>query len=502
MMATLALDERLTVPGPPPMPIVGAIGNMFGFIADRIGHTRRLFETYGPVVALAAGGGTNLYSPRRDCPGTVFVYGPELVREATTHHDDYVKYPVSGKLYPTGDVSTRTEPLKHFGVGLFGVNGDQHRQHRRLMMPAFHRQRIDAYRDDMVTMTRSVLDDWRVGATVDVSAELRRLTLRIAAKTLFGEQPAAHPGRADGQETTGAGRTLQDVLAVLATPLTRLLPRDLPGLPYRRLLNLTARYDTEMRALIARRRQAPGDDGTVLSMLLGARDEESGAPLDEDELLGHVGVLFAAGHETSSSALTWTLFLLAQHPKFAADLLDELDAVLGDDAPTVKQLARLPLLERVVKESMRVIPPVPLTWRVTAAPTLLGGFPIPTGTEVSVSIYQTHHMPELYPEPERFDPRRWETIEPTVFEYTPFGSGARMCIGVTFAMMELRIILAMVLQRFRLDCLPRPRVDRSGLIVIAPKGGLPMIVRRRGDRSSESVGGVHGNVREMVELPA
>ena len=484
--------RRLAVPGPRPLPLLGPTGNVIRFAADSIGESRRLFDRFGPVTALVAGGGTRLYSPLPDCPGTVLTYGPEPARQVASHHDVFWKHPLTFTLYPTGEVPPRRAPLKHFMVGLFGVNGEEHRQERRLLMPAFHKKRIEAYRDDMVAIAQSELDRWRPGETRDMAEAMRLLTLRVATKTLFGLDV--------GERGGGIGRLLQDAIGTTATPLATRLPLDLPGLPYRRFLDLIHRYDDEMRAIIASKRAAGADEGDVLSMLLAARDEQ-GAPLSEDELLGHTGVFFAAGHETSANALTWTLFLLAQHPAVAADLLDELAGELRGTAPTVEQLAKLPLLERVVKESMRVLGPVPWNARVMAAADEVGGYELPAGTEVFVSIYETHHMPELYPRPEAFDPRRWETISPGPYEYMPFSAGPRMCIGAGFAMLEIRLVLAMLLQRYRLQCLPNFTVDRSGLVVVTPGRGMPMHIHTQDGRFAEGVGGIRGNVREMVELP-
>lgn len=243
-------------------------------------------------------------------------------------------------------------------------------------------------------------------------------------------------------------------------------------------------------------------DRDVLSMLIQARDEEQGTHLTEDELLGHAGVIFAAGHETSSNALTWTLFLLSQHPQVMADLLDELQSVLQGEAPTMAQLSQLTLLERVIKESMRVLSPVPWNARVTSQPTELGGYTLPAGTEVFVSIYETHQMPDLYPNPTHFEPQRWETVNPSIYEYNPFSVGPRLCIGAGFAMVEIKIVLAMLLQRYRLQFIPQVNIDRRGLIVMTPKHGMPMQVHPQDKQFTQGVGAVQGNVREMVKLPS
>lgn len=490
MIATLSRPS-LNVPGPTVTTPLGRNLSAFRFASDSVLYSRQLFETYGSVVSLVQGGGTNIYSPLTNCPGTILVYGPQWVRQVTSQHEIYHKHPLSGRMYRRRDISERTEPLKHFGVGLFGVNSTAHTQQRRLVMPAFHKQRIDSYRDDIVSITDSVLEQLPVGEVCDIADVMRLLTMRVASKTLFG---------CDIGESN-AGKLLQESLGMIGTPLMVLLPFDIPGLPYHRFLNLIAQLDDEMRSLIARKLEQSTDAPDVLSMLLSARDAESGQKLSEDELLGHTGVFFAAGHETSSNALTWTLFLLSQHPQVAADLFDELDSVLHGEAPTIDQLQQLPLLERVIKESMRVLCPVPWNGRVTSQDTTLGGYDLPAGTEVFVSIYQTHHMSQVYPEPEKFNPDRWLTQEPTNFEYNPFSAGSRTCIGAAFAMMEIKLVLAILLQRYRLQLIPRLKVDGVGMIVMAPKGGMPMIVYPQDRGFTQGVGGVRGNVREMVELP-
>lgn len=491
-MAAIVHTPPWTVPGPRPLPLIGRTMNAFRFIDDPIGHSRHLFAQYGAIVSLAEGGGTNIFSPYA-IPGTVFVYGPELIRHVRTPHEAWGTTPLSGRLYPTGDVPPRKQALKHFLAEPWGLAGETHRQQRRIVTPAFHKQHIAAYRDDMVAIAQSVFRTWQPGAVVDLSIALRTLASRIATKTLFGED------RID--DTRSAGYVVQQALATIAQPVTSLVPLDLPGLPYHRFLHLITRFDTEMRAIIRRKQAAGHDNGDVLGMLIGARAEESGAVLTEDELIAWVGSLFGAGHETSSLAMGWTVLLLGQHPAIAADLVDELQAVLHGDAPTVEQLGQLPLLEHVINESMRLLPPAPFTWRIAHQPIEIGGYLIPQNSEVVGSIYQTHHMPELYAEPERFHPRRWETITPGTWEYMPFSAGPRRCIGAEFAMLEIKIVLAMLLQRFRLQFVPRVPIDRYGLITMGPKHGLPMRISTQDRQFTKGVGGVRGNVRDMVELP-
>jgi cytochrome P450 len=488
-------QHRLAVPGPPRM--LGGAGNVARYVQDAVGHLTALFERYGPVVALASGGGTRIVSPYPACPGSVFVYGPELVRKVKTPHASWDIPPLTGRLYPLGEVSARKAPLKTFATGLWGVQGDEHRLHRRLLLPAFHRERVGGYADEMVVLTRSTLDRWTPGETVELHAELLRLTARIATHILFGDDGP------NGQDRHGPEQTAEQIWALVASPLTRLAPYDVPGLPYRRFVNLVTSWDNQMRDMIRRKRtSASADDRDVLSTLIAATDEEGGAALTEDDLVGHVGSILGAAHETTASGLTWTLFLLSQHPAVASNLRDELEGELHGDAPTPDQLTRLPLLDRVVNESLRIIPPVPITWRIAAEPVEVGGYQLPRGTEVYASTYHTQHMPELYERPESFDPRRWESLNPSTYEYVPFGAGPRRCMGDVFAMVEMKIVLCMLLQRYGLESPRRVTVDRFGFPVVRPKRELRMVVRSKDHRLDQSPRVVSGNVREMVTLPA
>ena len=319
---------KLTIPGPQPLPLIGRKILLSKFVRDSLGFTTQLFQEYGSLVSLARGGGTNIYLPLPNCSGTVFTYGAENVQAVTSQHEIYYKYPLTGGLYRRKDESPRTEPLKHFGVGLFGVNSDDHRRHRQLLMPAFHQKRIESYCNTFIEITESISEQIEVNQVIDVAKLMRLLTLRVATKTLFG---------ADIEEKgSKSAALLQKIGILLSNPITMVLPFDLPGFPFYRMINLMAELDEEMREIIRSQKATEIDTGDVLSMLIKARDAETGMTLTEDELLGHVSVIFAAGHETSANALTWTLFLLSQHPEIAADLLDELDTVLQGKAPTIE----------------------------------------------------------------------------------------------------------------------------------------------------------------------
>jgi cytochrome P450 len=280
-------------------------------------------------------------------------------------------------------------------------------------------------------------------------------------------------------------------------PSIALFPIDVPGTPYHRMLTLADCLDTEILAMIQRKRGEPSEQADVLAMLIHARDED-GSGMTDAELLGQTTTLLIAGHETTSNALTWTLFLLSQQPEVMSDLVDELHSTLRGDAPSFEQLNQLPLLERVIKESMRLLPPASLASRVSTAPFILGAYEMPKGAFVTWSPYITHRMPALYHEANRFLPQRWETIDPSPYEYIPFGAGPRMCIGATFAMMEIKLVLATLLQRFQLLAVPGSKVDYQMKVTLSPKYGLPMTVIRKNQPFIKHE--VSGAIHRIVDL--
>ena len=480
------------IPGPLPSIFLGRLRALFRYGKDSVAMATDLFSRYGNPVALVKGGGTRLFSPRSDCPGTILVYKPEFIKEVSTNHKVYHKFHLAGRLHPLGDVSDRKQPLKNFGAGLFGVNEEEHKRHRKLMAPAFYPQRVATYGDLMISVTKTYTDQWQAGETRNIAKDMQSIAKDIASRAFFGED-IPHLGDA-------MTNSVQESLVQVTNPWCRLFPYDLPGFPYRKLLDAAKQSQDRTIKIIQTRREKGTDGNEVLSMLLNAKDDEDGSQLTEQELIGHAAVLFSAGHETSANALTWTMFLLSQHPEITADLVDELQSELDGKSPTTEDLATLPFLEHVVKESLRIIPPVPWNGRITSCETELGGHTIPKGSEVMASIYHTHHMPELFAEPEKFNPRRWETIQPTGYEYNPFSAGQRICIGAGFAMQEIRLILAEILQRFRFELITK-EIDRKGTIVIFPHKGLQMKLHPLDREFQQGVGGVRGNVREMVELP-
>lgn len=482
----------LDIPGPPAR--LGGFLNLLRVVRDPIAEMGRLFDRYGPVASLAAGARPRLFSSYPRTEGVVFVRGPELLRQVATNAETYHRYQLLGPLAPGPSPTRRQSPLRYFGAGLFDQNGAEHRRARRLMLPAFHRRRVEGYRDQMVGLAQRMAAGWQPGQTVDLHHAMTELTMQIVTGALFGVDPHS-TGRRIGQ-------TIQRAMDLSFNIMTLLMPFDLPGTSYSRFLDTVGQIEDELRRIIYEKRLAGSGGGDALAMLMQARDEEDGSMLSEGDLLGHAELLFIAGHETSSNALAFTLLLLSQHPQICADLVDELEAALRGEPPSVEQLRDLPLLDRVVKESMRVLPPVPWNSRIAVAEDELGGRRIIPATEILLSIYHTHHMAEIYPSPERFDPSRWDGHDYGIFAYNPFSGGPRMCLGASFATLEIKLVLATLLPRFRFELADGALVNRFVGATMSIRPGLPMRVFPQDRQFQRGVGGLRGNLREMVELPS
>jgi cytochrome P450 len=374
---------------------------------------------------------------------------------------------------------------KHFGLrrnprllgqGLLTSEGDFWRRQRRLIQPAFVRGRIAGYAPVMVAAARQVTDSWKADDRRDIAVEMMRLTLQIAAKTLFDAEV--------GDET----RTVVDALGVLQnTFLARCntlvpVPPWLPTPGNIRRRRAMRRLDEILYGFIRRRRAQPSDRGDLLSLLLAARDEQ-GAAMTDRQVRDEAMTLFLAGHETTALALSWAWYLLAQHPEAEESLAAEVRQVLGDRDPTFEDCARLRYTEMVALEAMRLFPPAYTLAREALADCVIGDYAVPRGTMVLMSQWVVQRDPRFFRDPERFRPERWneEAIRGLPkFAYFPFGGGQRLCIGSTFAMMELVLVLATIAQRFRLRMQPNVRVTPVATFTLRPSPGIPgeIVVRR------------------------
>lgn len=366
------------------------------------------------------------------------------------------------------------------GRGLLTSDGALWLSQRRLIQPAFHRKRIQAYGDTIVAATRDMLTRWSTaaatGEALDVDAEMMRVTLEIVGKTLFDLDLKTEAP----ELTTGVLEMLDYVVYRASNPLAP--PVSWPTRRNRRYRAAMSRLNGIIYRMIAARRTAGEDRGDVLSMLLEARDEETGAAMSDAQVRDEIATLIIAGHETVASALTWAWYLLAGNPAVRAALEDELDRVLPGRDPTVADLPALALTRMVFDETLRLYPPAWLITRRALADDPIGDAVIPAGALVIISPYVVHRNAAYWPDAETFDPHRFEperSAERPRFAYIPFGGGPRLCIGDSFALLEGPLILSTAARRFRLDLVPDHPVKVDALVTLRPHDGLLMNVRAR-----------------------
>jgi cytochrome P450 len=395
-------------------------------------------------------------------------------------HPDYIKHILIDNNHNYNKQNIDYQLLKTIaGNGLLTSDGDFWLHQRRLIQPAFHRKRIQGFAKLMTETTLEMLERWqspaRLGRPLDISQEMMHLTLSIVGKALFSQDIS---GEAD---VVGKAFTFlnEDISArfqsVFTPPLSWPTPRNL------RFHSAKHDLDEVVTEIIQTRRREiennidPEED--LLSMLLLARDEETGKGMDDHQLRDEVMTLLLAGHETTANALSWTWYLLSTHPWQAERLQTELARVLSGRNPEVDDLPKLEFTHRVIKESLRLYPPAWIISRKAIEDDKIGGYFIPAGSDVAMSSYVVHHSPRYWENPEGFDPDRFteaRSKDRPSFAYFPFGGGPRLCIGSDFAMLEAQLVLATVAQKFRLDLVPGHPVVPEPLITLRQKYGLKM----------------------------
>jgi cytochrome P450 len=365
---------------------------------------------------------------------------------------------------------------KVLGEGLLTSEGEFHLRQRRLAQAAFHRDRIATYAQSMVAYAQRTRSRWVAGEILDIHDEMMKLTLAIVAQTLFSadvEREAAEIG--DALTATFAAFNI----GIL--PFSEVLER-LP-LPYMKRFNAArARLDATIYRIIHHRRSSGDDKGDLLSMLLMAQDTEAaGGGMTDTQIRDEAMTIFLAGHETTANALTWTWYLLSQHPEVEARFHREIQT-LGNRLPMPDDFARLTYTRMILAESMRLYPPAWAVGRRAIADFEIGGYHIPARSMVLMSQYITHRDPRFYPVPERFDPDRWlpdAVASRPKFAYFPFGGGTRICIGEHFAWMEGVLVLATIGQRCRLGYVGATAPEIDPKITLRPRDGMPMRIEPR-----------------------
>lgn len=438
------------------------------FLHDPVGCMSRLARTYGNIAVFGSS----------EAP-LAFVFGPEYNQRVFGDPESFhilARFP-----------GPKRSAQRRIARGMFSMNGEEHRQARRRLMPPFRKEVMGSYIAPFTETIAGLVDEWRPGQTFDLIRQMKELTLRITTRVLFGVE-------VEGPAHFIADR-FEDWLELNhLTAFSSLLQIERPAGCYEALIDTAERMEQAVHELVAGpRRQTDGDE-SVLGVLLQAC---SAGAIDREELIGQTITIFNAAYHTTTYALTWTQFLLAQHPSIMRQLDAELQMLPTDRAPRVDEVASLSLLDRVVKESLRMLPSVVYLPRITTRPVELGPHALPAGATVLASPYVSHHLPDVFLDPQRFDPDRW-FASPAPWSYIPFGAGARLCLGAPFAGLLIKLTLAQTLRKFRLQIVPGSRIDRHGTLSLGAQQGVPVELHPPDGKFAASP--VSGQIHEMVDL--
>jgi cytochrome P450 family 135 len=433
---------RVTLPPGLRAPAIVQIGR---WIVQPLTLLEQCQRRFGNVFTFSAPGGVSF----------VIVGDPELIRQVLTADSDTL-------LAGAGN-ATVLEPMlgKH---SLLTLDGAEHLRQRRLLLPAFHGERMQGWVATMREITEASIDAWPMHRPFALHSMMQSITLDVILKTVFGVSSA--------DKTNKLRQTLVEFLEIAANPwllFPGLIGLDPFKIPWLRITRLKGDVDDALYRTIADARRHPPGGTDVLSMMLAARDE-SGEPMTDVELRDELVTLLLAGHETTATSLAWTFDQLLAHPACFRRLREEIAA--GRDE----------YIDAVIRETLRVRPIVPLVGRVVAKPFKLGRWDLPIGTHIAPSIYLAGRTPGAYPEPDQFKPERWLGVKPDPYTWLPFGGGVRRCIGMAFAQLEMKVVLQTIIPRVDLHLSDGPaRVVRRG-ITLAPTGGTRVVVDARRGR--------------------
>lgn len=435
-------------PGPDGLPI---LGNQVAFLRRPYEFMTKTAREYGDIASWD--------DPR----GPVYQLNhPEYIEQVlVSNNEQYIK----------GDqFQNILRPIT--GNGILNSEGAVWRRNRHLIQPAFHPQRIQEYATMMTDFTEEMLEAWNDKEIRLIHEDMMALTLRIVSRALFGVDIDDY--------IDVIGSSLEEFMLASETLSHFVLPPFVPTPSRRRIERARERLDAVIYHLIEERRANPTEHD-VISKLLEITDE-GGNTLSDRQIRDEVVTLLLAGHETTALSLTLTAYLLSKQPAVEERLVDELDEVLDGNAPTMTDLENLTYTERVVKESMRLYPPVPGIVREPVKPDIVGGYVIPPGATVRMHQWVVHRDPRWYDDPLAFRPERWtDEMEESLpkLAYFPFAAGPRRCIGERFAMLEAQLLLATIYQQYHLELTPGTDLDLMATITARPKHEIPMTIYKR-----------------------
>jgi len=380
--------------------------------------------------------------------------------------------------YTKGDMYQQLGLL--LGNGLLVSEGEFWLRQRRIAQPAFHRKRLAGMADDMTAAGLVMIDRLRPyaasGQPLDIAKEMMRVTLDVVCRTMFSADLAQHAETVDRAFSAANEGINKRVIRPVNVPMF------MPTAENRKLREAIGILHKLMDDTIADRRREPNRHDDLLTMLMQTEDADTGERMNDRQLRDELITIFLAGHETSANALTWCLYLLSQNPEIEQRLRHEVNAALPDGkTPGFDDLPRLGYVSQVIQEAMRLYPPAWSVVRNAKQDDVAAGYRIRRGHNVFISVYHLHRNPQHWPDPERFDPERFGPDAPKDrhrFAYMPFGGGPRLCIGNNFALMEMQLLLAMLVQNFRWAHRLGHRVELEPLITLRPKHGIELVLQK------------------------
>ncbi len=441
---------RQPIPSLPAWPL---LGNVLALRTQRLVLLQHVSREFGDIGAFHFG--TRLVP---------LLNSPELVREVLVER---------GALFEkTATVRALAEPV--LGNGVFLSEGEEHRRQRRLLAPLFQQSRVTDYAGTVARYATRLQESWREGELIDLAQEMTRLALWIIGDVLFGADVSGE----ESELGSALAHTFQHFSDALTNPLRPPLTWPTPGnLRARRAL---ARVNATIARLIEERRQRDEGRADFLSLMLRARDE--GQTLSDRQVRDDALSLFVAGHETTANALTWCWYLLSQHPEIYRRVRSEVDQALQQRQVTISDLPNLPYTLQVWKEAVRLYPPVYAFTRRAISDVQLGAYHIPRGTSIVISPYTLHRRAQFFPNPEQFDPARFEPQQEQQrprHAYIPFGAGPHICLGMHLAQLESHLVLATLARHVTFEFAGTAPIEPEPLLTLRPKGAVLMRVRRR-----------------------
>jgi cytochrome P450 len=454
---------------------VRAAVHLLDFVRDPLVATRRLYEAEGRFVELSL-----------PLPGSRRVF---VLTVGAAFNRAVLGAPALWRTVSVAPGGPRDSAIRRLSLGLIRMSGERHAHYRRMLLPPLRRHKVEAMSGSMAALAAEEIGRWPAGHPIDLWTEVRRLMRSLAIGLLFG---------GDREQGYPVAEMIGQLLQFNWSAGVALCPVNLPFTPLGRMVRQGEALERRILDWAGSKRGRLDPDD-LLSVIVN-NPEESGCPVRDPTIVGHVPTLFGAAYETCQNLLVWTLVMLALHPRVAQDLRDELQAALPDEAPPeLAGLERLPLLDAVVRETLRLLPPVPIQYRVATQDTELLGHALPRGTRVLLSSFLTNRLPELYPEPDRFLPERWTGIDPSPFENPVFSAGPRACPGGPFGLGVVKMALATLLRRHRVSLPPGTRIDYQVRVALSPRGRVPAVLRPADEAFTAPP--IRGSLARLVRLP-